>query len=307
MKTDSPNNYEFDIALSFAGEDRQIAQKIAQSLKKSKIRVFYDEFEKANLWGKDLYEHLADVYSNRARYCVVLISSNYAKKNWTTHERKNAQARAFRENQEYILPIRLDDTEIPGIPETVGYIDLNKTSISEVVDLIKTKLGKQTATVGSFESQATFPSIPLPEKKPKFTQLNKDKFLKETFYFIKEYFKKGLSALQAKYSEFETDFDEVTNHKFICKLYEKGQRIRQCKIWIGGVGSADSILFSESSIDMTHDNSFNDILSLSNDETVLGFQPSNMWFANQQYAQKKILKKEDAAEYLWKRFTQSIQ
>ncbi len=48
----------------------------------------------------------------------MFLSRNYAAKLWTNHEREAAQARAFRENEEYILPIRLDDTEIPGILQT---------------------------------------------------------------------------------------------------------------------------------------------------------------------------------------------
>lgn len=133
--------YTFDVAVSFAGEDRSTASTLAGRLQSRGIKVFYDEFNKANLWGKNLYDELADIYSNRARYCVILISSFYAKKKWTSHERKSAQERAFRENKEYILPVRLDDTEIPGLPETVGYIDLRTSSIEEIVDLVSMKLG----------------------------------------------------------------------------------------------------------------------------------------------------------------------
>jgi len=57
-------------------------------------------------------------------------------------ERQSAQARALREGKEYILPIRIDDTKIPGLPETVGYISLSNTTIEKIVDLILKKLGK---------------------------------------------------------------------------------------------------------------------------------------------------------------------
>lgn len=53
-----------------------------------------------------------------------LVSSNYAKKVWTNHELRAAQVRALEEGeQEYILQIRLDDTEIPGLLPTIKYID----------------------------------------------------------------------------------------------------------------------------------------------------------------------------------------
>lgn len=86
---------KYDVCLSFAGEDRSYVAKVESHLRSKGIRVFYDEHEKVSLWGKDLYEHLSDVYQNAARYCVLFISKAYAKRLWTNHERRSAQARRF--------------------------------------------------------------------------------------------------------------------------------------------------------------------------------------------------------------------
>ena len=96
--------YQYDVALSFAGEDRIYAEALAVALQCQEIKVFYDEFEKSDLWGKNLYTYLCDIYQNKARYCVVFLSQHYATKLWTNHEREASQARAFGENVEYILP-----------------------------------------------------------------------------------------------------------------------------------------------------------------------------------------------------------
>jgi len=130
----------YDIALSFAGEDRSYVEEIAHLLRNRNIKVFYDYFEQDKLWGVDLYTHLSSVYKDKAKFCLMFISDNYAKKAWTSHERLNAQARAFREQREYILPLRIDNTEIPGIPETIGYIDIKNHSLEEIVDLLVKKL-----------------------------------------------------------------------------------------------------------------------------------------------------------------------
>jgi hypothetical protein len=134
------SDFDYAVALSFAGEDRAIAQAIAESLTSRKIRVFYDEFEESDLWGENLYDYLADVYSKRAAFCLMILSQNYAGKAWATHERRHAQARAFSENREYILPLRLDDTQIPGIEPTIGYVDYRTSSVDKIVDLIESKL-----------------------------------------------------------------------------------------------------------------------------------------------------------------------
>ena len=102
--------------------------------------MFYDLFESASLWGKDLFQHLADIYGRRAKYCVIFISDHYIRKGWTLHELKQAQSASFRLDREYILPLRLDDTTLPGLPSTTGYVDLRSTSLSEVTVLILRKL-----------------------------------------------------------------------------------------------------------------------------------------------------------------------
>ena len=135
-------DHKFDLAISFAGEDRGIAKNIADGVIKSGKRVFYDEYEKAELWGKDLYVHLTNVYRAYARFCLILASESYAKKNWTNHERRAAQSRAFEENQDYILPLLLDETPIPGMLPTTGYIRFNDSSVGEVVELIVKKINE---------------------------------------------------------------------------------------------------------------------------------------------------------------------
>jgi hypothetical protein len=132
---------QFDVALSFAGEDRQYVEEVASNLRKMGIKVFYDKYEIVTLWGKNLYDHLQDVYQNKARYTVFFISKDYAEKVWTNHERKSAQAKAFISNEDYILPARFDDTEIPGLLPTVFYINTSDYPPKEFAHLIKEKIG----------------------------------------------------------------------------------------------------------------------------------------------------------------------
>jgi hypothetical protein len=136
------DNYSYDVAISYAGEDRRYADALAQALRHRKLNVFYDRYEKSDLWGKNLYDHLSDVYQNKAHYCVILLSKHYASKQWTKHERQSAQARAFRENEEYILPVRLDDTQIPSIPSTTAYLRCPPETEETIANAIVEKLSK---------------------------------------------------------------------------------------------------------------------------------------------------------------------
>ncbi|MGI5487969.1 toll/interleukin-1 receptor domain-containing protein [Microtetraspora malaysiensis] len=133
---------EYDVCLSFASEQQSYVEKVAHHLRSYGIRVFYSDYEKAALWGKDLHEHLDWVYQHSAQYCVLFASADYAAKVWTSHERKSAQARALVENSDYVLPVRFDDTEIPGLRPTIQYVDARNTTEIELVDLICDKLGR---------------------------------------------------------------------------------------------------------------------------------------------------------------------
>jgi hypothetical protein len=142
-------NFEYDIAFSYAGEDRNYVEKVAIYLKANNVRVFYDRFEEVNLWGKNLYTYLSGIYKDQAEFTVMFISKDYAKKLWTNHERESAQARAFKENKEYILPARFDSTEIPGVLGTTGYIDLTKYLPEEFGLLICKKINLNNSSGAS--------------------------------------------------------------------------------------------------------------------------------------------------------------
>lgn len=138
-KSEKPE-VSYDVALSFAGEDREYVEKVANVLKENEILVFYDKFETVTLWGKNLVDHLEDVYKKRSEFIVMFISKHYPMKSWTIHERKSAQTRAVMEQKDCILPARFDDTEIPGLHSTVGYVDLKTLTPEKFAQLIIEKI-----------------------------------------------------------------------------------------------------------------------------------------------------------------------
>jgi hypothetical protein len=84
----------------------------------------------------EFYQHLTDVYRRRARLCVMMISADYGKKLWPTVEREAAVARAVSGNVDYLLPLRLDDTVVPGLQATLVYVDIRSRTLGNVCDLI---------------------------------------------------------------------------------------------------------------------------------------------------------------------------
>lgn len=152
----------YEVVLSFAGEDRPYVDRVAAVLRYNDIELFYDNYEEVALWGKNLTEHLHKVYSSSARYCVMFISQFYAEKVWPTHERRSAFEKAISSKEEYILPARFDDTEIPGLHKHISYIDLRKKAPEQFAGMIIQKLGRTMIEVDeeTLESEIADDDIP---------------------------------------------------------------------------------------------------------------------------------------------------
>ena len=145
----------YEVALSFAGEQREYVAGVARALQARGIAVFYDEFEKIALWGKDLGEELQAVYENKSGCVVPFVSREWVEKAWPRHERRAALSRAVREPGDYVLPVRFDDTPVPGLPDSVGYLRAKEYSSAELATAIAQKLG-----VSPFEGKGS--DVPAP-------------------------------------------------------------------------------------------------------------------------------------------------
>lgn len=186
--TDIPETTKkYDVAFSFAGAQREYVEKVKEALVQYSVSVFYDNDHIEELWGKNLYRYLEQIYSENAVYCVIFISKEYKEREWTIHESQSAQERAFSdynsENfQEYILPVRFDETDIPGIRRTTGYIDARNVEPEKLAYLIAKKLHKVVDAPATYKkiSEAYGDLIQILQSK-----LNKVKQL--TFYSEKDY------------------------------------------------------------------------------------------------------------------------
>lgn len=137
----SDARFRYDAAISFAGPQRALAEGLARSVRDAGFEVFFDGFYPEQLWGKDLAVFFDEVFGRDSRFCVMLVSSEYVERIWTTRERQSAMARAVKERgNEYILPVRVEPVEVPGLPSTIGYVTLGEGGMEEVATLLKRKL-----------------------------------------------------------------------------------------------------------------------------------------------------------------------
>lgn len=306
--------YDYDVAFSFAGEDRAVVESLATRLKQQNVSVFYDRDKQAEMWGENLQEYLTDIYLKQARFCVMFISRAYAEKMWTRHERRTAMARALEQKRAYILPIRLDRTELEGLLPSVAYINFSDQSEEEIVGMILGKLDTGSDKPQRSSAAATSFNIPMPKVKKPFSQREKDVFARQAFETIQAYFQDGLDQLEQHDADVQTEFDPVHRSKFLARVYVKGEPANTCKIWLGGWGHTSSdhhICYYEGrTISRDRDDATNDMLSVATDGHQLGFEGMNfgMGFGGwqQRGAEERLLSTERAAEMLWQRFSKRL-
>lgn len=149
------NSYKYDVAVSFAGEQRAYVEDVVRGLDLPAGRVFYDADYKAALWGEELTEVFTTLYRDEARYVVIFISREYSEKEWCRVERRAALSRRMRTQGAFILPVRLDSTkldDVSGLLDTIGSLDGVREGVRGVVECLREKLS-------DLVNQNTVPSI----------------------------------------------------------------------------------------------------------------------------------------------------
>jgi formylglycine-generating enzyme len=138
--------YKYDIAISVAEEDLDIAYQITDALSNKNILYYLYTENRADNWGKHLMKISLDTYKSEAKYLLVITSNIFAQKYWGNIERQMAQALRKSESA-YILQLKLDNTPIDGISSSVvaETWDNNPEEIATILEeKLRTRKGQNT-------------------------------------------------------------------------------------------------------------------------------------------------------------------
>lgn len=155
-------------------------------------------------------------------------------------------------------------------------------------------------------------NIPMPKIKKIFSDLEKKEYLQTSLQEIFTYFKHATNKLEAEYPSIRTETKEVSNYKFICKIFIKGIEKRKCKIWFdtNSFMSGQDICYSENFSTINDDNSMNDWLSIKNEGFEISFLASRNWYGeieNNILHDKDFWNTDDAALYFWLKFIEFLE
>lgn len=134
----------YDIALSFAGSDRDIAYQLYANLSEREIHVFYDENEQSRILAENVEDYLAPIYKTEAEFVVVIMGREYPQRIWTKFESTQFNDK-FGENR--VIPIWFADIDYSAFDQTrkVGGMTINRSGeispqIEKIVQAISEKI-----------------------------------------------------------------------------------------------------------------------------------------------------------------------
>ena len=148
--TDSPSYRrlpeKFLVALSYAGEQREVVRPIAEALEQrlGRGKVFYDRWFEAEIAGGDSDLKLQRIYGEQAELVVVCASREYNSKAFTLVEWATIRARAMKlrvageENR--VLPLRVGDGEVEGLLANTIWMEARQKAPRQVAEAIVHRL-----------------------------------------------------------------------------------------------------------------------------------------------------------------------
>jgi hypothetical protein len=147
----------FKIALSFPGERRDFVEQVAAQLadQVGRDRVLYDQYYEAEFARPDLDTYLQRLYHDESELIAVFLCADYERKDWCGLEWRAIRDLIKKRQASTVMPLRFDNTEIPGLFSTDGYVWIDNRSPAEIADLILQRIG-----INAGQPPASSPSSP---------------------------------------------------------------------------------------------------------------------------------------------------
>lgn len=108
----------YDYALSFAGANRDIAERLFDDLSQRELSIFYDKNEQHRILAENVEDYLAPIYRSEASFVIVLLGKEYPQRIWAKFESEQFKERF---GERAVIPIWFSDVPPGMFDETTKY------------------------------------------------------------------------------------------------------------------------------------------------------------------------------------------
>lgn len=136
-------DHVYDVAVSFASEQRPYVHRVVRACETRGLRVFYDRDRVFDFWGTNVIRELRKVYGGtQARYFVPFLSAEYLVKKYPMDEFNTALVQALGRGYDYILPVVVHSAQVPDdlLSPAVGVLRAEEHSPEELAEKLVRKV-----------------------------------------------------------------------------------------------------------------------------------------------------------------------
>jgi hypothetical protein len=316
-----------DFFISYTAADKVWAEWIAWVLEHAGYRVVIQEWDFAA--GSNFVLEMQEAASRATRTIAVLSPEYLTDSRFGAAEWAAAFSRDPDGMKRALVPVRVRDCAANGLLKSIVYIDLvgldEGGAEERLLNSLKEGRRKPAARPafpgaagpsGPPPSPATAaaPAAPsgrstyMPKIRGVITDLDRRRFIRDAFATIQQQFQAALMGLSRQSRDVEVDLVPIDATKFTAEIFVAGKSRARCKVWIGGLTGGNEIAYAEGSTSQ-HSNSMNEALSLTDRTGELALHTLMGMFSGRldDGLDLQNLSADDAAEYLWRRFSSDLE
>jgi hypothetical protein len=188
---------EYDLAFSFASEDREYVKLVKEECEILGLKVYYDRDRTVEQWGKNILKEQRKVYGYNTKYFVPFISSQYFEKTIPTDEFQSAMLTGA-EKEGYILAVIIGKAKIPPeyLHPLMQYLCADNFTPKQLAKALSKKVTAHInppKDINKIFSEET--DLPLPKLIP--PNFNTFKEAEDTLQYLTNQFAKNLLKIES--------------------------------------------------------------------------------------------------------------
>lgn len=314
-----------DFFISYTSADQSWAEWIGYVLEEEgfSVRVQAWDFRPGSNFVLEMQQA-----ASAADRTVMVLSPDYLKSQFASPEWAAAFAGDPQGLDRALVPVLVRDCQPTGMLKPLVHINLTglpeADARARLIAGVRPGRAKPAARPAFPGATTDHPAMVFPGEGPKspasgapylprirgqVTDADRRRFIKQAFEDIRSYFERALQALGRRTEGIEHDLDLISAVEFTSEVFAHGKSVAVCRIWLGGMFSENGISYSEG---RSHfgSNSCNEVLTVDTDDGELCLAATMGVFAfgaGLDQFDLKHLTREQAAEYLWRRFVARLE
>jgi len=295
----------YDLAFSFAGEDRDYVEKVKNECEKLGLNVYYDKDRKIDQWGKSFIQEQRKVYSGyKTKHFVPFISEHYFSKPIPTDEFKAALMESIKRNQ-YILPIKIDESAISVeyLPKDIQYLKKEEYTPEQLAGALKYIVNSSNDPAKNVD-QLLEDELDLPQIKTVPGSYSKYESAEQLIEYIAKNFESNKKKLS---TNGHVPIIRAERDKLMFLLEKNGDNVFALNIFFSSMANNSLGFNYESNSSRINTNSENGTIEPTYDEDNQrsGYLLND--YSNYGHDADKILTREEVVRTFWNKLTEVIE